>query len=50
MGTCGHSFSLIRMREETCCYFSGARFDSLVSIEISGEGEDKEYTHQTLRK
>lgn len=50
VGTCGHSFSLIRMREETCCYFSGVRFNFLVSVEISEEGEDKEYTHQALKK
>ena len=41
MGTWGHSFSLIGKRGETCCYFSGERFNSLVFVEISGEGEDK---------
>ena len=48
------SVNFIRMRGETCCYFSGARFSSLVFVEISGEGEDKggnfEYTHQALQK
>lgn len=54
MGTCGHRFSLIRMRGETCCNFSGARFNSLVFVEISGEGGDQEgnfkYAHQALKK